>query len=126
MPAVGCPAPPCLLAVPRFRVAAARRRRRAACVVLRRRSARPRSGVRLVVGGPPGVCRSLLPRRGVAACLARRPSVGLGLLLGRIWRRGRPGLRVLCMPGQLPGPLPAGAPGACPACRAQHWRAGAC
>eukprot|EP00969_Alexandrium_andersonii_P026181 1142497-Alexandrium_andersonii.AAC.1 len=53
MPAVGCSAPPCLLAVPRFRVAAVRRRWHVVCAVLRRLSARPRPGLRLVDGGAP-------------------------------------------------------------------------
>eukprot|EP00969_Alexandrium_andersonii_P069365 3059386-Alexandrium_andersonii.AAC.1 len=35
LPAVGCSAPPCLLALPRFRVAAARWWRRVVCAVLR-------------------------------------------------------------------------------------------
>eukprot|EP00969_Alexandrium_andersonii_P293420 12969570-Alexandrium_andersonii.AAC.1 len=52
-PAVGCSAPPYLLAVPRLRVAVARWRWRVACAVLRRLSARPRSGSRLVDGGAP-------------------------------------------------------------------------
>eukprot|EP00969_Alexandrium_andersonii_P294540 13018961-Alexandrium_andersonii.AAC.1 len=42
LPAVGCSAPPCLLAAPRFRVAVVRWWWCVVCVVLRRRSARPR------------------------------------------------------------------------------------
>eukprot|EP00969_Alexandrium_andersonii_P028692 1253334-Alexandrium_andersonii.AAC.1 len=51
MPAVGCSAPLCLLAVLRFRVAVVRRRC-VVCAILRRLSARPRPGLGLVVGGP--------------------------------------------------------------------------
>eukprot|EP00969_Alexandrium_andersonii_P123062 5439703-Alexandrium_andersonii.AAC.1 len=64
MPAVDCSAPPCLLAVPRFRAVVVRWLWRGVCAVLRRRSARPQSGLRLVVGGTPCVCRPPPSRRG--------------------------------------------------------------
>eukprot|EP00969_Alexandrium_andersonii_P036453 1597554-Alexandrium_andersonii.AAC.1 len=59
MPAVGCSAPPCLPAAPRFRAAVVRWQWCVVCVVLPRRSARPRSGLWLVAGGPLSAAASL-------------------------------------------------------------------